>query len=295
MHVRIQLVLNKHAMSRSAFERVLAIAYADGRYRSTFSIDLPSMDPRMLDILHIVAAEFVTPLESLAHAAQPRSGFTYKRYRAYNHDDWNCCELLRMDPLSHAYPSSDEVGAIDRTNDGFARLAVEEIPMRVDFLRAYGLPAAVPQRVRSLLDRAGLESVVFRPTCPVRVVDAIDPVADCTWSEFPEPWWELTSNLVLPPVSPSMKVSYASGSSTSRGSPDTCGISDGSGFHGLPELRYLRTEIEALGYFDLAHVFERSSSSMFDRALVASRRFYKTCCENNLGVNWIPVHIEDDM
>jgi hypothetical protein len=73
-----------------------------------------------------------------------------------------------------------------------------------------------------------------------------------------------------------------------------CVVRDGSGFFGHPELRYLRSEIESLGPFDLACTFEQHSPDPLGRPLIASRRFYQVCRDHKLGVRWIPVHLEDE-
>lgn len=293
MHVRTKLVVNKGGVSSDVFSRIADMITSDGRRRSILYIDMVSTDPRLRNILHMILTNSGTPWSGQTLDVQRLGSYSFRQYRVYSHDDWQGHELLRLNPLEHRYPCSDDAEVMERTAEGLARVAVDEIPPGVDFLRAHGVSALVPHRVRFVLEQAGLYRLRYRPTVPVRVVDELKPIADCSWNEFPEPWWELTSDLVLPPVSPSMALVSWSGKPIVRGSTDMCAASDGSGFLGFPELRYLRAEVEALGSFDLAHVFERSSPSTLDRALVASRRFYEVCREHDLGVNWIPVHLED--
>lgn len=293
MQVRAALTIIQMDVADQVYKNILHILDDSRPHYGVLRIDMRADDARLSRVCDELALAGLTPWTDKSRARIKGKEYELTQYRVYNHDDWERHELLRLNPLGHRYPSSDIAEVMDRTADGLARLAVEEIPPGVDFLRADGVSALVPQRVRSVLEHAGLRRLRFRPTTPVRVVDKLKPIVDCSWNEFPEPWWELTSDLVLPPVAPSMTVLSWSGKPITRGSIDMCAVSDGSGFFGFPELRYLRAEVEGLGSFDLAQVFERSSPSGLGRALVASRRFYEVCRHHNLGVNWIPVHIED--
>jgi hypothetical protein len=101
-------------------------------------------------------------------------------------------------------------------------------------------------------------------------------------------WWELTSDFVMPRLSPSLEIT-SGGKRVERGhSAYAWGFSEG--VYAYPELRYLRKDVEALQPFDLAVTHEGQSGS---KRHVMSQRFYETCISNGIDTNWLPVHVED--
>lgn len=294
MEVRTQICIRRADVGDRLYGSILPLVDDRQASRGILRCDMRSDDSRLLRILDEMASGGFTPWVEMSRARNAAREYELTQYRKYDEDDWATCELLRLTPFEYPYPSSDDAEVMERTVDGLARVAVEEIPPRVDFLRAEGASALVPERVRSVLEGAGLRGILFRPTVPIRVVDARAPIVDCSWNDFPERWWELTSDVVLPPVSPSMAIASLSGKPVIRGATSVCSVSDGTGFFGHPELRYVRAELEALGPFDLAYSFEGPSPSGRDRAIVVSQRFYQACRKHNLSVSWVPVHVESD-
>lgn len=100
-------------------------------------------------------------------------------------------------------------------------------------------------------------------------------------------YWELKTDLRLPPLSPACRLIDLDGSPYIAGESRGCIVDDG---FEPAELRYEAPRLSATSPFDLARTREPIGE---DRGmLVASKRFYDFCQALNLPMDWIPVRID---
>lgn len=155
---------------------------------------------------------------------------------------------------------------------------------------------------KSLMEREGLERLLFLPTVvlsdsPTELVPETPsvfkprdpPPRRLEWSEIgEEPWWEMTSDLVLPPVSPSVPLESISGGVTDR-------------IHGVRmdmlscgELTYRDEDLRRVEPFDAALTVERWESPRDEaRSMIVSQRFRQAARRNGLSIPiCCPVHVE---
>lgn len=155
---------------------------------------------------------------------------------------------------------------------------------------------------RSCLEQGGLSHLQFRPTQvwsdtdtvlvdtkPVTFVPRTPPPRCLSWDEIgEEPWWEMTSDLVLPRVAPSMPLGSQEGDSQER----TFGVWV---YNNNPvwELNYRDEDLKQVEPFDAALTFERWRGSRDEnRFLIVSQRFRQAVLKHGLGMGFVPVHVE---
>lgn len=115
--------------------------------------------------------------------------------------------------------------------------------------------------------------------------------------DAPVAYWELDSDFILPPLSPSMTLTDSAGRPI-RGDDFDAGVHRREGSYMHPDLHYRASDLTGLEPFDLARAFEpfgkhRTYSSL-NCPLMASRKFYECCVSNGLRAGWVPVRIGPD-
>jgi hypothetical protein len=135
-----------------------------------------------------------------------------------------------------------------------------------------------------------MRHVTFRPTILVRGKGRPeDP--QVPWEKFGEPWWELSSDLTLPPLSPTVKVVAQDGRPFIGYEKQNLEIREGHYMY--PELHYLRREIERCDPFDLGLSYEHLGKPPFQQMKVASQRLYRLFAEQKLKASWTPVRLDE--
>ena len=158
----------------------------------------------------------------------------------------------------------------------------------------------VRQHAKDLLERSSLAHVAFKPTV---LRDEGRNFAPChDWAAVDaEPWWELTANVHMPPLSLGTDLVYwrdrlSLSERDRRGEVWNDGVLPVEGLFARPELRYRRRDLNyVMGRpWDVARVYEpcRSRSSDY-RPLICSQRFYRFCIEHGIEAEWVPVRIEE--
>lgn len=154
----------------------------------------------------------------------------------------------------------------------------------------------VPQRVREVLEAGAIRHLQFRSEIHVSRELLLEKRREIPWSKFPEPMYELWSDLILPRLSPTCILhDHLSNPYVEEGAKVGCILHEG--FYVWPEMRYRRSDLAAAGEFDIALTHERFGTGAIGehkRAKVVSQRFYQYCLANNLKAKWRPVRIEDD-
>jgi len=113
----------------------------------------------------------------------------------------------------------------------------------------------------------------------------------------PEPLWELTTDLRMPPLSDG-NVLIDNDYAPYTGKPgQMClpreGLSVPEVLYSPVELHYTDRSLAAIEPFDLARTFEPLGQSM-THYLVASQRFHQFCVAAHLRVSWQPVQVDLD-
>lgn len=121
-------------------------------------------------------------------------------------------------------------------------------------------------------------------------------MVDDKWSPRVVPWpdpaealLELTSDFILPPLSPTMRIEYEDGTKFDGDFKRRYVIREG--LYRTPELHYLSSSLEGLEPFDLACSFEWWGSEV-SRRTIASKRFYQFCVDQGVETEWVPVRID---
>lgn len=154
----------------------------------------------------------------------------------------------------------------------------------------------VPQRVRETLEAGNLRHLQFRSEVHVSRELVGEKRREIPWSKFPERWYELWSDLILPRLSPTCVINdHFSNPYVEEGATVGCTLHEG--FYLWPEMRYRRSDLAKVGDFDIALTHERfdiGAIAEYKRAKVVSQRFYQYCLTRGLKAKWRPVRIEDD-
>jgi hypothetical protein len=158
----------------------------------------------------------------------------------------------------------------------------------------------IPDRVKRILEGFQGVGVAFKPTVldesrspEMQILISWDDVGDEVRSE---PWWELTSNLLMPPVSKDQDlVDSKSRPVISRSPLPEKGVRFVEDNYAEPELKYDRDSLATMApvEFDLARTYEALAPDPKDdqRLLIASKRFYEFWTKNGLKCEWVPVRI----
>lgn len=197
--------------------------------------------------------------------------FAVAVHRRYDYTDLRLCRFVECMPLDWlAHPKTD-------ASDHIVANA-REIKSGVSFMRYFAVEYRILVRddVKRVLNSASLSNVLFKPV-HINPVDGVDRA-----------WWELTTSVIAPPLSPTLAITVR-GKSAQRGETGySWGFSEG--IYAYPELRYLRSDIDALGETDLALTYEGCSGT---KRMIVSQRLFETCAANDIEVNWLPVHVDE--
>lgn len=252
-----------------------------GASQNGFYAVLQANDARTSAILSILDNAGLRPWVSNGHMPVRGKDYILHYQRVYESADLLNYECIELCPLGEGRIEKGQARSITQST------TVIREPGRIEMCRIGPSSSFVTvQRARDALEAAGLQGLKFRPV--IKQYNSID----YDLYDEDDTWWEIDTDIVLPPVSPSMTLL------TRHHQPHPRDLSEGcyrrEGFYLLPELYYRRADIERLAPFDVARTYEYfGAPTPFDRAMVVSRRFYEVCLEHNIRSHWIPVHLED--
>jgi len=137
---------------------------------------------------------------------------------------------------------------------------------------------------KRLGEQAGLKRLVYRK------VELVKPKTGTPRG----PYWELTSDLTLPPLAPQMSLVTDAGEVFRGDYKEGCLLREGltvpSVLYRPPELHFTASAMESLPDFDLALTRETfGGSGNLYRAHVCSRNFRNFCRASRYRADWIPV------
>jgi hypothetical protein len=233
---------------------------------------LPLEDPRNRQILDYLVACGMTMPTSAWHK-HPKGQIHVVYGRDYDREDFESAAYLEPRP--------------EVTVAVFTRLNPHGVfEMKTGYMRRFqigeaGFEVVVSDALKQKLEKAGLKHLQFVPA------ELHGEGAE----QYPDPIWQLSSDLVLPPVSPSCCFTDAEGNSV--GDP-LKGRTLNEGLYLPTEYHYTRSSLQALGEFDAARVREGMGPHYRHHPLIVSRRFYQFCVQHKLKMDWIPVRIDPE-
>jgi hypothetical protein len=207
--------------------------------------------------------------------------------RKYVRSDLEACSHLLFNGVSM-------IEGLFRDDEGRIKLTRSHLKRRsTDRVLCACAPAwiVVPSRTREVLESFSPAHVVFRPTVLVNRIGSDQRYY--SWDSFGDPWWEVDSDLILPPMAASMDIVDNDGRPMRGDDSNGCFIRDG--IVSPVEPHYARGALEYPGPFDLACTHERLGIHPADdsRLKVASKRFYLICREHGIKASWVPVRVDD--
>jgi len=104
------------------------------------------------------------------------------------------------------------------------------------------------------------------------------------------PIWEVTSDLVLPPLSPKCKFCDCYGGSEYTDPTKGCTIDDG--LYVPTQHRYRESDLSSVEPFDTAHTREAFGFGLASHRLIVSQRFYQFCKKQKFKMWWYPVVLD---
>src|SRR5206468_10103430 len=123
-----------------------------------------------------------------------------------------------------------------------------------DFAFSETFTHIVSSRFKNLLEKsAATKHLRFRPTILAR--EAYPEWEALDWADVGPPYWELTSDLLLPPLAPSCKMFDQDGNPFTGDYSNGCYLIEG--IYKLPELHYKASAIATAEPFDVALTLEK--------------------------------------
>lgn len=256
----------------------------EGGVVDSFWCFLPSDDPRVEQIIGAFRDAGFHPWTDRTRDERPDE-YMLNLIRKYDHKDYEAAEYLEPSPEVY-------VEGMRMTKDGALRITKKTVRPGILLATAGAGDDVVSSRFLESIRSASLLHVLTRPT---ELYDD-QAVIDDKWSPHVVPWpdpaealLELTSDFILPPLSPSMRIEYEDGTKFDGDFERRYVIREG--LYRTPELHYLASSLEGLEPFDLACSFEWWGTE-FSRRTIASKRFYQFCVDQGVETEWVPVRID---
>jgi hypothetical protein len=267
--------------SRDVGEDIIAelgVIYPDGRDGDRFECQLPWEDDRVRSVIGCLAAHGFVPSSGRRRIAS--NEYWMQIERNYDRSDLDSASYLNL-------RAKVPFRSYTRSPEGLIQLDAEEVRTDADIAYASQPWTVVSGRLKDLIEREGLGRVVFRETQvvgPARLRD-----------EYEGRFWELTSDLVLPPMSPCCKFFDAVTGEEVAGNSERPfvlreGLEAPDILYTPAEIVYDATAINTVGPFDLALTCETFGNN-YSRMIVASNIFYRFCESLGLDILWSPVRI----
>ncbi len=276
-----------NGISTDLLEALCSI-YPKGRTGSlghAFRATLPFSDPRVAKIEGILNDASYRRWDRLSESLDHE--YVYQLSRVYDTADLKAAELLELHPPSEAGVHYEWRRSFD------TQLAVGKPSRHAIITVARHGCYAVKDDAKKRLDTENLRGVVFKPAITRYSIDD-DEDDDDDLPDNDDVWWELTSDIVLPPLAPSMTLLHED--NTPFKGDFRKGCKRREGYYNHAELHYRRADIDAVGPFDLALTHEMFGGlpNQFDRLVVVSQRFYQACVKHRVKTGFIPVRIDEN-
>lgn len=258
-------------------------------YVGSWSCKLSLNDSRAIDIIAFLKSEgyFV---DNHAGWVIKKPGIRIWLSRKYGMNDYGACEFLALNGRHRVLglgwrttPDSTIVLPVHRIRKLVTTGAETLWTDRPGWM-------VVSDRVKRIVDGLNMRHVVFRPTILVRGEGRPDDPT-VPWSEVGDPWWEISSDYALPPLSSSVQITAQDG--TPFESYETQNLELREGLYDIPEPHYRRSDINSAEPFDLALSHEHIGKPPLQQMRIASQRLYLVFRKHKIRAAWTPVRIDD--
>ena len=209
----------------------------------------------------------------------------YKIHREYDDTDLEAVDFLYLKSMD-AEPWSGWL-----TPDGESLLLTKESApkrRRLSWFASTGQPLCV-ESIKQRLEREEFVGLSFRPAILVEKAHLPTGGTQIAWEDWgSEPWYQLISDLRLPPLAPTMDLRDVNGQPARER-----GVWPKEGSYAVAELHYRERDIRAVEPFDVAMTHEtiyRRSDAY--RRLIVSQRFYQLARELGLAWEFLPVRLD---
>jgi len=261
--------------------QALSDIYPKGRDGGRFECSLPWGNSMMMRLLEVLAAHGLKPT---APGPATPSDYHFAIDRTYGRSDLQEAAYLTFSSKTLLY-------VVKRDEDGTLRLRTDRLKRGLDIGSATQPWLVVSDRVKDLIEGSDLLHAAFRQVL-------IDRPADGATKRGAASFWELTSNLILPPMAPPARFIHGrTGAEVPADSAEPFIFREGidiPGYYFLPpEPQYEEAALKSVGPFDLALTFEKIFGGDLGGVPICSQRFRQFCIDNALEqkMDWTPVRV----
>lgn len=252
-----------------------------------FELRLPDDDPSTLDAVRMLDEYGLQPRKQL----QKMERGTY--YWARPNYEYEPSDLDRADYFSfvagtavNSSPGADGAGILVNAKDLRRKFAIAEARSSSGTI--------VSNATRRRIEEEGLIGADFLPIGVVKGKPSATPKV-LSWDEIGvEPFWHISSSVVLPTLHPKCLTLDRGGSPCNGNYEKGCYLMEGEFPAG--ELNYLRSDIEQCEPFDIALTLEPfgNAPDPYSHKLVVSKRFRKFILKLDPKSFWLPVYVHSN-
>lgn len=247
------------------------------------SLELKADDPDATKMEHLLRLAGLKP--SVGGSRQSDDEYYTNRSRQWDLADLDGAEFLWL------RVQTPRISIFVEDNDHRCFCAEhKELPKAKWCLGGNGLLAFCPEEVEELLIQEEFDHLQLRP---LKVKRRIRGHPYFVVVENARRWWQLMSDLTLPPFAPSIrKQRLTDGAVVDR--HDAGNVECTEPPYRELQPAYLKSEWMSVPHFDVAMSFEhRLMPSDLIRWLIVSKRFYEFCKKVGLKADWVPVRFEE--
>jgi hypothetical protein len=246
-----------------------------------FDLRLPSDDPRTLRVIERLARAGFTPWTNPFVNPLPNQ-YSMKLEHVYGPSDFADVEYFV--PVARIYSEG-----LTRATTGLIELDAGKVVPDADVAFSDLFKTIVSGRIKQILALATPRHLCFKPTVLTR--KGYDD-ASISWQSIESPFWEVTSDLTLPPLASTCTLLNNDGVECRGDFSNGCFLREG--LFTNPEPHYTRESIGAIPPFDAALSQERFgiAPQNEDRILIVSRRFREELLGAGIEIDWTPVRID---
>lgn len=275
MRTLVKFGLFPDEVGNQAYQEILKI-YPEGDKGHYINFALFEDDPRVPAALGCLERYGFNPWEGFVKR-EPNE-LRIRLERVYDEEDYEGASYFVPKPCV-------DMGSLtERSQAGLLQLETQEVKPKADVGFVSWPFVVVSSRVKQLLEPEAFQHVLIRPT----------EVVGRHKERFEGQFWELTSDLTLPPLSPYCTLRNDNGQPFDRDYNKGCHYREG--LYTEPELHYTASALKEAEPFDVALTHERFGikEAVAFRRMVVSKCFYNFCVANQLKMNWVPVRVDPD-
>ncbi|MCW5768312.1 MAG: hypothetical protein KIT19_06485 [Phycisphaeraceae bacterium] len=278
----LRLTASKHEIGEDAFARLARIV--PGEYSATFHARVLDSSPECMEVLRVLAEA-----GCVAHGKyEPSAPGKFSLWPNYEYEQVDLDRADYFQMLVHA----DVETRYGRSPEGLLNLKQVRWAKKGPLLATGVKARIVSTPLRAELEAQGFAGMTFRPTRVVKG-ELLAELQEVPWDKVGcEPYWELTSSIVLPPLSPRCLLMNEKGERVREESWSKRAYLMEDQFP-AGEFHYRRGDLAGIPPFDVAQTREPLVAGS-DQNLVLSRRVYDFINTRRLKCMWLPVYVDDD-